>query len=63
VTLSSGLRHVDLTFECELCGHLMTKRGSWIMTASTFKCDECKGQLRLTYSAKVALFAKHLHLA
>jgi hypothetical protein len=63
VTLSSGLRYVDLTLECELCGHLMVKRGVWFMTASTFKFDLCKGELRLTYSDKVALFAKHLHLA
>jgi hypothetical protein len=33
------------------------------MTASTFKCKECKGERRLTYSDKVALFARHEHLA
>ncbi len=32
------------------------------MTASTFKCDQCKASLRLTYSDKLALFAKHAHL-
>jgi hypothetical protein len=37
VTLSSGLRHVDLTLECEFCGHLIVKKGVWFMTASTFK--------------------------
>jgi hypothetical protein len=33
------------------------------MTASTFKCCKCKAELRLTYSDKLALFAKHAHLA
>jgi hypothetical protein len=32
------------------------------MTVSTFKCSECKGEVQLTYSDKVALFAKHAHL-
>jgi hypothetical protein len=62
VTLSSGLRQVLLTLECALCGHLLVKRGVWFMTASTFKCQECKGERRLTYSDKVALFTKHAHL-
>jgi hypothetical protein len=62
VTLSSRLRNVDLTLECKLCGHLIARKGGWFMTASTFKCKECKGQLRLTYSDKVELFAKHAHL-
>ena len=63
MTLSAGLRAVDLTLQCEFCGHLLVKRGTWFMTASTFKCAECKGEVRLTYSDKVALFAKHAHLA
>jgi hypothetical protein len=63
VALSSGLRHIDLTLECELCGHLIVKKGVWFMIASTIKCQECKGERRLTYSDKVALFAKHSHLA
>jgi hypothetical protein len=63
MALSSALRYVDLTLECELCGFLMIKTGVWFWTASTFKCQECKGKRRLTYSDKVALFAKHSHLA
>jgi transposase-like protein len=62
VTLSSRLRDVALTLECKLCGHAMVKKGVWFMTASTFKCHGCKGVLRLTYSDKVELFAKHAHL-
>jgi hypothetical protein len=61
--LSARLRNVDLTLECERCGHLIIKKGDWFITASTFKCAECKGEVRLTYSGKVALFAKHAHLA
>jgi hypothetical protein len=62
MTLSAGLRDVDLTLPCENCGYLLVRKGSWFMTASAFRCVECKGELRLTYSDKVALFAKHAHL-
>jgi hypothetical protein len=63
MALSARLRNVDLTVQCEHCGHLIIKKGGWFITASTFKCDECKGEVRLPYSDKVALFAKHAHLA
>ena len=59
MTLSAQLRNVDLTLECERCGHLIVKKGVWFVCVSTFKCVECKSELRLTYSDKVALFAKH----
>ena len=61
--LSARLRNVDLTLECQHCGHLIIKKGFWFISASTFKCDECKGEMRLTYSDKLTLFAKHAHLA
>ena len=63
MSLSARLRNVDLILKCQRCGHSIVKTGGWFMTASTFKCDECKGEVRLTYSDKVALFAKHAHLA
>jgi transposase-like protein len=63
VTLSTRLRNVDLTLECEPCGYLLVKKGGWFMTISTFKCQVCKSERRLTYSDKVELFAKHEHLA
>jgi phage FluMu protein Com len=63
MTLSAGLRDVDLTLPCAHCGHLIVKTGGWFLTASKFKCAECKGELHLGYSDKVALFAKHAHLA
>ena len=61
--LSGRLRDVDLTLECQRCRHLIIKKGNWFLRASTFKCDKCKGEVRLTYSDKIALFAKHGHLA
>ena len=63
MTLSAGLRAVDLTLECERCGHLIIKKGGWFTTASIFKCEECKSEVRLTYNDKAALFTKHAHLA
>ena len=63
MSLSALLRNVDLTLECKSRGHLIIKKGDWFITASTFKCDQCKGEVRLTYSDKVALFDKHAHLA
>lgn len=46
--LSARLRNVDLTLERKHCGHLIIKKGIWFISASTFKCDECKGEVRLT---------------
>jgi transposase-like protein len=63
VRLSTRLRNVDLTPECKRCGHLTVKKGASFMTISTFKCQVCKSERRLTYSDKVALFAEHAHLA
>ena len=63
MALSARLRNVDLTLLCKHCAHLIVKKGSWFITVSTFKCDNCKAELQLTYSDKVALFAKHAHLA
>jgi hypothetical protein len=60
--LSAQLRNVDLALQCKRCGHLIIRKGVWFMTVSTFKCDECKGEARLTNSDKLALFAKHAHL-
>jgi transposase-like protein len=62
VTLSTRLRNVALALECKRCGHLTVKKGSWFMTISTFKCQVCEDERRLTYSDKIELFAKHEHL-
>jgi hypothetical protein len=61
--ISVRLDRVDLTLKCNHLNNLLIKKRRYFMTASTFKCDACNGELRLTYSDKVALFAKHAHLA
>ena len=62
--LSARLRNVDLTLACKHCAYLMVKKGSWFMTVSTSQSATiAKGEVQLTYSDKVALFAKHEHLA
>jgi hypothetical protein len=63
MTLSAGLRNVDITFDCKLCSHPITKSGAWVIAISSFKCDKCGGELHLGYSDKVALFAKFAHLS
>jgi hypothetical protein len=63
MTLSAKLRDVDLTIECKLCGHLIVKKGKWFWTVASFKCQLCNSVQLLTYREKLALFAKHAHLA
>jgi hypothetical protein len=63
MTLSTRLRGVDLVLECKYCGHPITKKGTWFMTVHRFECEGCKRDVPVTYSDKVALFAKHAHLA
>lgn len=50
MALSARLRNVDLTLQCERCGRLIIKKGGWFICDFTFKCDECKGEVRLPYS-------------
>jgi transposase-like protein len=57
--LSDRLRDVDLTFNCPHCGHALLKPGKWFKSANRFKCRACQADIRLTYSAKVALFARY----
>ena len=59
MTLSVRLLNVDLTFNCPHCGHALTKPGSWFKSANRFKCKGCKADVRVTYTAKLALFARH----
>ena len=63
MSLSSKLRLVDLLLECKYCRQPISKKGVWFMTAHQFKCENCKRAVPITYSDKVALFAKHGHLA
>jgi transposase-like protein len=59
MALSDRLRDVDLTFNCPHCGHALTKPGRWFKSASRFKCKGCQADVRLTYSAKLDLYARH----
>jgi hypothetical protein len=63
MALSVKLRDVELTFECELCGHLIVKKGKWFWTVASVTCRVCKAVQVLGYRDKLALFAKHAHLA
>jgi len=60
--LSNRLRQVNLTLECKHCGHAIVRTGNWFIVIAHFKCEACKRELQLSYSDKVALFAKHKHL-
>lgn len=63
MSLSTRLRRVDLVLECKYCGHPIIKKGAWFMSAHHFECEGCKRDVPITYSDKVALFAKYAHLA
>jgi DNA-binding transcriptional regulator YiaG len=56
MALSPSLHSVDLTFACPHCGHPLVRPGRWFKVAKGFKCNSCKSDIRLTYSARVALF-------
>ena len=62
MALSSRLLLVILTLECRYCGQSKSKTGVWFMKVHQFKCENCKREVPITYSDKVALFAKHAHL-
>ncbi len=57
--LSMNLSDVALTFYCPMCNHPLVKKGSWFITAAHFRCDSCGKRVRITYPAKVELFAKY----
>jgi hypothetical protein len=60
--LSGKLSDVCLTLECPHCRHPLTKNGSWFRTARHFDCEACLRRVRIGYSDKLELFAKHAHL-
>jgi len=61
--LSAQLRLVELTLECKHCGHPKIEKGRWFMAVHAFRCERCKRDVPITYSDKVALFARNAHLA
>jgi hypothetical protein len=48
-----------MTFACPICGHALTKKGSWFKSASHFKCAGCQTRSRISYEDKLRLFAAH----
>ena len=61
--LSPELLPVDLTLECPYCDSALVQRGSWFQTAHCFTCASCRRDIHLTYADKLALFARHAHMA
>jgi hypothetical protein len=60
--LSGKLSDVPITLECPHCAHRLTKNGRWLRGARHFNCEACLRQVRIGYSDKIRLFAKHAHL-
>ena len=60
--LSDELRGVPIEFRCPRCSHPMVKMGSWLKTIASFKCDGCRGKVRIGYPEKLAIFERHLKL-
>lgn len=60
MTLASyKLRDVLLTFACPHCGRALIKKGSWFGSMNRFSCLGCHREVRIAYSDKIRLFAKH----
>jgi hypothetical protein len=60
--LSGKMSDVSIALECPHCGHRLTKNGSWLRSVQHFNCGACLRRVRIGYSDKVRLFAKHAHL-
>src|SRR5260370_35017369 len=60
--LSGKLSDVSIDLECPHCGHRLTKNGNWLRSVQHFNCVACLRRVRIGYSDKVRLFAKHAHL-
>jgi len=58
VALSPSLNPVDRTFTCPHCRDPLIKPGRWFKAARGSKCKTCRADIRLTYSAKLALFSR-----
>lgn len=61
--LSTDLHDKNLAFQCRYCSETIVRKGSWIKSVRTFRCDACQTQVRMTYGNKAAIFERHRHLA
>jgi hypothetical protein len=50
---------VILSYQCPLCAHHVRKKGSWFQSTGMYTCAGCRTRVRLTYNAKVKVFADH----
>ncbi len=58
--LSNDLVDENLMFDCPACRSTIVKKGSWIKSVRTFKCESCAATVRMTYRRKQAIFERHL---
>lgn len=61
--LSIDLHDKNLMFKCPNCHKTIIRRGSWIKSITTFKCEGCRAKVRMTYGQKLAIFEHHRRLA
>ncbi len=58
--LSLELNDTPVAFICPICSHPIVKKGSWLRTIGSFKCDGCGAKVRIGYEEKLAIFERHL---
>jgi DNA-directed RNA polymerase subunit RPC12/RpoP len=61
--LDRKLMDVLLSRPCPHCGHNLTMKGSWFSVIQNYQCALCHQKVRMTYTARLALFESHAHLA
>lgn len=58
--LSDELRDVPVEFHCPVCSYPTVRKGSWLKTIGSFRCDGCETQVRIGYEEKLTIFERHL---
>lgn len=58
--LSNDLVDKNIMFNCPACRGTIVKKGSWIKSVRSFKCESCAATVRMTYQRKQAIFERHL---
>jgi DNA-directed RNA polymerase subunit RPC12/RpoP len=61
--LDRKLMYALLSHPCPHCGHNLTMKGHWFSVIRNYQCALCRQKVRMTYTAKLALFESHAHLA
>ena len=55
MTLSRALNHVQMSYPCGGCGHVLLKPGSYFLSVPRFRCEGCGLENRITYDDRVRL--------